>query len=326
MSSVYSKVLDIFESKRMKYADEQQKRRKEAYAKLPELYNIEQALRDVSAQLVSTVFDKKITQTKLIREYKNKSLELRAQRAELLVCAGLPMDCLELHVDCKKCNDKGFINSDMCECFKKEMKKARYEQSNLGSLLTEQTFKNFNLNFYNEDVNKTYRMSPRENMTKILEFFKKYTDSFSVGSDNLLLTGKTGLGKTFLSTAIARAVIDKGYGVIYETAQSIMTKSVNGLFNDDKIHRDEYDEIFNCDLLIIDDLGAEFTTKYTSPSIYNIVNSRLISKKPTIINTNFNFEELYEHYDERIVSRLTGEYKIKIFFGEDVRRQKRQKK
>jgi len=316
---VISTVITLFDKRRERNRIEKEERRNKVYAAVPKIIDIDNELKRISLEAVKSALSSGGGE-KAVRAFKKKSLELQAQRAELLVVSGFDMNYLGDIYSCKKCKDNGYIGSVMCECFKKELKKEAYHRSNLGAMLTEQTFKHFDFSYYSDEKNNKFGISPRENIDKVYNFCKKYADKFSSDSTNLLLIGKTGLGKTYLSTAIAKAVIDKGFGVIYDTAQNILLKMEKARFgkeNDDGLTS----QYIECDLLIIDDLGAEFKTSFTEAAIFNLINTRLISKKPMIISTN-DYGRIDEIYEERIVSRLTCDFVSLFLFGEDIREKK----
>lgn len=322
--NVFSAVIERFENKREKNREEFDKRHSAAYTKVPKIEQADRELRELSLEAVRSVIKAGKDAEKMIKQFKKKSLNLQAERAELLVTAGFTMNYLDEVFECRKCKDKGFNGASMCDCFRKELKKELYNRSNLGAYLTEQTFKNFDISYFSDKISKVYGISPREKMEKIFEKCKKYAEKFNENSGNLLLIGNTGLGKTFLSTAIARTVLDKGFGVFYDSAQNIFSKIEHNRFKREKDEdvQSDIDLFFETDLLIIDDLGAEFKTQFTESALYNLINSRLILKKPMIINTNLSPEDLEDKYDQRIVSRLTGEFVINDFIGEDIRGKK----
>ena len=170
-------------------------------------------------------------------------------------------------------------------------------------------------------------ISPRKNMARILEICRSYAETFSQDSGSLLLTGDPGLGKTFLSAAIARVVSGDGWSVVYDTAGRIFQR-----FEAQKFGREEGDgasadveRVLGCDLLILDDLGTEMTTAFVQSALYQIVNTRLLEKRPTILSTNLRVEALHSRYSPQIASRIEGEYQILPFFGEDIRRLKRER-
>ena len=175
--------------------------------------------------------------------------------------------------------------------------------------LKESKFSNFNTDLYPE--------ADRENMREILEFCIGYAQQFSPDSKSLLFFGRTGLGKTHLSLAIASAAIERGYGVIYGSSQNFLNQIQDEAFG--RKDGDSLNAILDCDLLILDDFGTEFTSSYISSAVYNIINTRILRGKPTIINTNLSLSEINSTYGERIFSRIIGNYVIKQFTGKDIR-------
>jgi DNA replication protein DnaC len=180
------------------------------------------------------------------------------------------------------------------------------------------TFDSFDINYYPAEAMEN-GISPREKAEKIKNSCRKYATSFTTSSPNVMFMGGTGLGKTHLSLAIANVVINRGYSVVYGTAQNILSDLQNENFGRDDNLRYYERAVLNCDLLIIDDLGTEFKNSYTVACLYNIINSRISAKLPTIISTNFSADELEEKYDQRITSRITGEYNKLILVGNDIR-------
>lgn len=180
------------------------------------------------------------------------------------------------------------------------------------------TFENFDLSYYSETPLEN-SIVPRAKAQKVLEVTRKYAQNFSTNSKNLLFLGKTGLGKTHLSLAIANVVINKGYSVCYGTSQNICDDLQSEQFGRSENIAYTKRQVLDCDLLVLDDLGTELDNQYSIATIYNIINTRLLSAKPTIISTNCEFEELLNKYDQRITSRITGEYVKLYLFGDDIR-------
>ena len=190
-----------------------------------------------------------------------------------------------------------------------------------------QSFETFSLSWYSDTYDPALGISPRKNMARILEICRSYAETFSQDSGSLLLTGDPGLGKTFLSAAIAREVGGKGYSVVYDTAAHVFEQ-----FEAQKFSREEDEEtsadverVLQCDLLILDDLGTEMVTAFVQSALYRIVNTRLMEKKSTILNTNLTPGELGRRYSPQIASRIEGEYQILPFLGEDIRKLKRRR-
>ena len=219
----------------------------------------------------------------------------------------------------------GFIGSEVCSCLRgyyaKEQNKELSGLLDLGS----QCFENFNFDYYSSVPDEDLGVSPRTNMERVYDICQDYAHEFSPKSGNLLLTGGTGLGKTFLSASIARVVSASGHSVVYDTAGHIFAR-----FEAQKFGRDDGENAdtavsraLGCDLLILDDLGTELMTSFVHSAMYQIVNTRLITGKKTVISTNLSPDELGRRYGAPVLSRLQGEYQMLLFFGEDIRRQKR---
>ncbi len=323
-SEAYKAVYDRFEMRRIKKEKEAEENRKKAVAAVPQIETIDAKLVALATEAVrkSLGNEPQSVKKRAVRELKEKSVELQAQKIELLVTGGFPEDFLDEKYSCRRCGDKGFVNGKMCDCFRKELNRECYMRTKLASIIEEQNFKNFDLDYYDDEMIPEYGRSARENMKLVLEYCKEYAKNFSLSSPNLLLTGQPGLGKTFTSSSIAKEVIDRGFYVLYDSWQTILARMENAKF---KNSGDDVSDILGCELLIIDDLGAEFKTQFSESALYNVINTRLVAKKPTIISTNLMPEELSETYHERICSRVLGEYTTIVFLGTDIRLQKLQR-
>ena len=248
-----------------------------------------------------------------IRKLSEINLNAQAQRRMFLKKAGFPEDWLDVHYSCPKCEDKGFVNGIMCDCFKDLLKSLEYEKLCSKLPVGSCRFDNFKLDYYPDGAGT----SPRRRMESVLNYCKTYATDFSRRSPSLLLYGKTGLGKTHLSLAVAGKAVESGYGVIYTSAQNLFNKLEKEKFGRSDGNTEE--TILDCDLLIIDDLGAEFTTQFTVSALYNIINSRELEGKPTIISTNLTPEQLTSTYSERIASRILSNFVMLYFDGSDIR-------
>lgn len=315
----YRAVKEILEKRRRSAIAESERRRAELHAQCPEAAEIDRALRRTGMSLFRAACEGGKDSPAFLRVVEeNRSLQ--ETRAELLRTLSLPADYTEVHYTCQKCGDTGYVDIHMCDCMRRELTLAGFRSSGLGTLLDRQSFENFSLDFYRADP-KNLRL-----MERTLQIAKKYADDFSLSSGNLIFFGRTGLGKTHISTAIARRVIERGFDVKYDSAQNIFAdfeydRFKSGYREDTPPRADKY---FEADLLIIDDLGTEAATQFTLACLYNIINTRLNAGRPTIINTNLGEEELSERYNDRIYSRLMGEYQPLVFVGEDIRKQKLQ--
>lgn len=256
---------------------------------------------------------------------REENLNLQQEKRQLLTQMGLPGDYLEEKPACPRCNDTGFLGSEVCSCLRSYY--VREQNKELSGLLDlgSQSFETFDFDYYSPLPDSELGISPRANMERVYDVCQDYAHEFSPKSGNLLLSGGTGLGKTFLSASIARVVSASGHSVVYDTAGHIFS-----LFEAQKFGRETDEETdgavsraLGCDLLILDDLGTELMTSFVQSAIYQIVNTRLITGKKTIISTNLRPDEIGRRYGAPVLSRLQGEYQLLLFFGEDIRRRKK---
>jgi DNA replication protein DnaC len=263
-----------------------------------------------------------------IADIRRRNLDLQAQRAELLHTMGYPPDALDDTPACSKCGDTGWDGAAMCQCLKtlcaqEQMK----ELSSLLDLSDDQTFTKARLDVYSDQLWPDMGVSPRANMEKVIALCRGYAQQFgSYPLKNLFLSGATGLGKTFLSGCIAREVSERGFSVVYDTAISLFAafeaKKFSRDMDEGQRARDDTRRYLNCDLLILDDLGSELTTPFVQSALYELINSRLVAGRATIISSNLTMADVRERYSPQVASRLAGEYRTLPFFGEDIRLQK----
>ena len=312
---------ELFSQKRKKAAAELLEKKSQLYLAVPRLKEIEKLLAEHGLKTVRCVISKTENVSDAIAKLRDENLKLQNERSEILKSLNLPSDYLDLKYECSVCQDEGFYEGKMCDCYIKELKKHTYNNLNKSSHLQLSDFSRFNLNYYPDTIVSGASVSARNKMEQIYNFCTAYANNFNKNSGNILMTGATGLGKTFLSLSIASAVIDKGFGVVYSSAQNLLnTLEKERFFSSDS---NTLNNILECDLLIIDDLGTEFSTSFTVSTVYNIINTRINVGKPVIISTNLSLAELQEIYSERIVSRFIGEYTILKFAGNDIRQIKK---
>ena len=214
----------------------------------------------------------------------------------------------------------------MCHCLKQKLFDIEYNKSNIYNL-EKQNFNNFSLDLYStepDEAKYNSKVSPKENIEKIKKLSLKFIENFDNENEkNLLFTGNTGLGKSFLSSCIANEILKKGKTVLYQTAPVMLDTIIDYRFGKDNSSKDIYDNLLNVDLLIIDDLGTECMNTMKFSELFNIINARLLNSNnkvtKTIISTNLSLQNLFSTYDERIVSRIVGNYNICYFFGDDIR-------
>ena len=322
--SIMQRALARYDQDKQRRADELEQRRRMAFTRQPRLAEIERELRGKMGRIVTSALQKGTDPLPAIRVLRDENLELQRERAELLTAMGEPIDYLDDKPACPLCGDTGYRKGQVCDCLKKYY--AREQLHELSRLLPlgEATFDSFRFDYYDDAVWPDYGTSPRANMERNFDVCRDYAQQFSKGSGNLLLSGGTGLGKTFLSACIARVVSDGGYSVVYDTAGRIFSRFEEAKFRGDAEGDADAKRCQRCDLLIVDDLGTEMTTSFVQSALYQLVNGRLMEGKATIISTNLAPEELGTRYGGAVLSRLEGEYEILPFFGEDIRRLKRQ--
>ena len=308
-------VFSEFDKKRKKSEDLQKKHLQEVYATLPEVKAIDKELETTGLQIFAASLQGKEGLGERVAVIKAKNKELREKRVALLMANGFEPDYTEQKYECEKCQDEGYINEKMCSCLRSALITKQLESSGVGNLISGQSFENFSLEMYPDDV--------REQMACLFEDLRAYATAFDKDSANILFVGGTGLGKTHLSTAIAKTVIEKGYNVIYETAMNIFSDFESDRFRDRFAGEEPISgKYMECDLLIIDDLGTEVITNFTVSCLYNLINTRLNKKLPIILSTNLNSQEIRKVYNDRITSRLFGDFEIKAFKGSDIRKLK----
>lgn len=314
---VYSRAAEILDKRKETANLEAQDRFEEISEKIPEMEEIQRKLSQIGLN-ISKVFLFSNDKQGDIENLMQQSLALQEEKKMLLKRNGYEENALEIKYTCPVCKDTGFIKNRRCKCHNELLKDI--ERSNLQKIapLSDCTFDSYDVNYYPAEAMDN-GISPRNKAEKIKRSCSKYAANFSRESSNILFMGGTGLGKTHLSLAIANVVINKGRSVVYGTAQNILSDLQNENFGRDENIRYYERAVLNCDLLIIDDLGTEFKNSYTVACLFNIINSRLSAKLPTIISTNFSFDELEEKYDQRITSRITGEYKPLVLVGNDIR-------
>lgn len=245
------------------------------------------------------------------------NLDAQDRRKALLRKNGFPEDWLDVPYTCKECEDTGSVNGLVCECYKNLLRSIEYEKLCSKLPVNKCSFENFKLDYYPEGAG----ISPRKRMESVFDYCKAYAADFGKSSPSLLLYGMTGLGKTHLSLAVAGKAVEAGYGVIYTSAQNLFNRLEREKFGRAEDNNTEQ-SILDCDLLIVDDLGAEFSTQFTVSALYNIVNCRDLEGRPTIISTNLSPEKLKDTYSDRIASRILSNYVILQFDGADIRQLK----
>lgn len=323
---IMRRALQRFEEDRTARQEAFARRREQVFARRPRLRQIEQELGQTMSRIISGALRRGTDPRPAIETLRDENLSLQREKRESLSELGLPEDYLEEKPACALCGDTGYRGGEVCLCLRRYY--AREQQKELSRMLDlgSQSFDTFSLEWYSDRA-RDGGVSPQENMKAVYDVCAEYAYQFGKKPGNLLLFGAPGLGKTHLSAAIAREVSGKGYSVVYDTAAHVFEQ-----FEAQKFSREEDEEIsadvervLQCDLLILDDLGTEMVTAFVQSALYRIVNTRLMEKKSTILNTNLTPGELGRRYSPQIASRIEGEYQILPFLGEDIRKLKRRR-
>lgn len=323
---IYDRAAAVLAERRQRAREQSQRHRQEIYRLLPQIEQIDSQLRQVGMKTIQAVAGAPDNLEQIIERLKTQSLALQKQRDDLLEAAGL----LEIYRDdgytCKKCRDTGYVGAQKCECFQKLLRQAAFDA--LGAAHPQDCrFSNFSLDYYSVQPLPN-GVVPREKMAMVKNYCAAYARDFLIdryrrtAPPSLLFLGNTGLGKTHLSLAIAGQVIEKGYGVVYGSAQNLLGKLEKEKFSfntQDEEQQSYLSLVQECDLLILDDLGTEFLSQFVTSMLYNIINTRLLEGRPTIISTNLTFQEISKRYTDRLASRLFGGYEQFEFVGRDVR-------
>lgn len=301
---------------------------RELYRREPRLRELDRAIRGTMSELAELALSGRPVEADgpEVRAIREKNEGLQRERAALLEELGFPEDALDEKPFCPRCGDTGWVGADMCACLKELCAKEQLKAlTDLLSLTDEQAFGKLRLDVYSDRPWQGQGRSPRENMKRVISTCEGFARQFpDYPLKNLLLSGGTGLGKTFLSGCIAREVSQRGYSVVYDTAINLFSTFETRKFSRDleegRQARGDTRRYLNCDLLILDDLGSELTTPLVQSALYEVVNSRLLTDRHTIISTNLSMEHIAQRYTPQIVSRVGGLYRELTFYGEDIRR------
>ncbi len=287
------------------------------YKKLPNIDNIAYEINSLGAEYTMAMLAKN---NQYAKEIKQRMYDLEQKRRDLLLENGFPADYLDPIYTCPICKDKGFVNGKICACLKKEIIKQRQNMLTCLSPAPKCTFEQFSLDFYPDTADQN-NINPRQQMSKILSYCKRYAETFGASRRSILMLGSSGLGKTHLSCSIADKCIQNGFVVMYASSQSMFEQFENSRYD----VQDIVNDIISCDLFILDDLGTEYITAHGLSILYNIVNSRMLSNAPCIFSTNLTSQKaLTAKYGEKIVSRILGSCDTLYFVGEDIRFKKKE--
>lgn len=321
--SQYDAIMNMYYQRQLENKALSEQRKKEIFSAIPRIAEIDQIIASTSIDAVRAGLT---GNADYMEDAKAKNRMLIAEKADLLTAHGYDAHYLKPIYTCPICKDTGLVNNTYCTCYKQAVISLLYKQSTLDQILETENFEHFDLNFYPRENDGKHPYTPYENAGNILNKTKKFVEKFDEEKGNLLFYGETGLGKTFLTNCIAKALLDSGHTVLYQSAvhlfedvcADVLMKKIQ---NADS--QNTYRYIYNCDLLIIDDLGTEFTNSFVSSTLYDILNTRMREGKSTLISTNLNLQELTERYSDRISTRIFASYKVYNFYGSNIRLAKR---
>jgi DNA replication protein DnaC len=298
--------------------------RSRLYREQPGLARLDAELRRTMIEVAELALSGERNCDAKLEEIRTRNLALQQEREELLRGLGYGPAALDDAPLCSKCRDTGWIGAKMCSCLSALCAEEQIRELSKMLDLGGQSFDKARLDVYSDRVEAGQKRSSREHMKQVISFCEGYARQFGTHPvKNLFFSGGTGLGKTFLSACIAREVSAAGYSVVYDTAINIFATFEARQFareaDQEREARGDARRYLNCDLLILDDLGSEMTTQMVNMALYELVNSRLMSGKRTVISSNLSMDEVRARYTPQIASRLEGEYREIAFYGEDIR-------
>ncbi|MEG0805700.1 MAG: ATP-binding protein [Lachnospiraceae bacterium] len=298
-----------------------EERQKEVYTKVPKIQELELTISSLSVSQAKKLLD---GDASALRVLHGQISQLGAEKAALLERFGYPSNYLSTPYLCPDCQDTGYVNGKKCHCFRQAAIDLVFTQSNLQEILEQENFNRFSFEYYpKDDFNDATGLSSYETALQAVAECQQFVGDFKNSFNNLFLYGDTGVGKTFLTNCIAKELLDQCYSVIYFTAFNLFDVFRRNMYQKNNFSDTEYQNIFNCDLLIIDDLGTELSNSFTTSQLFLCLNERILRRKSTIISTNLNLNQIQELYSERTSSRISSNYSMIKLVGDDIRIKKK---
>lgn len=317
----YDEIMRGYELRQTESRHRLEERRGELYEKIPALHEIDEEISSSSLACARQMFSGDETALSKLHQ---RIAALQKKKEEYILSLGYPANYLEPDYTCPDCRDTGYIDRKRCHCFKQAAIDLVYTQSNLKTILEKENFSTFSFSYYSPDqINPATNLSALETAKNAVRECRHFIAQFDEEFANLFLYGDTGVGKTFLSNCVAKELLDQGHSVIYFTSFELFHIFEKNVFERDRDMREPYQNIFDCDLLIIDDLGTEMSNSFTVSQLFLCLNERILRKKSTIISTNLGLNQLAEIYSERTFSRISSNYTMIKLFGDDIRIKKK---
>ncbi len=324
--NIVREILFSYQKKREDAEYKFEERKKMIYNRFPEIQRIDDEITEIGLKMMRLVLSSSSEKETLLDNCRQDMIALKQKKDYLLEAHNIPKEALEIQYKCKICEDTGFLKTgEKCNCFKQALINEYYKMSNIAKNFETQNFNTLDLSLFSDEIIPGQNISSKQRILEISAICEMFVQNFKKeNEENLLFFGDTGLGKTFMSNCIAKALLDKGFTVIYQTAFKMFDILEDYRFNNSKKENDNtakenYDNLFECDLLIIDDLGTELTNTFTVSELFIIINTRLLNKKKTIISTNLTPGKLAETYTERTSSRIFDKFTLVKFIGKDLR-------
>ncbi len=317
-NSQYDAIMREYGRQQMENRHRQEKRREEVCKKVPAVLELEAEIASHSVACAKGLLAGNEKEVERLRE---ELADLREQKSVLIRSAGFPEDYMELQYRCPDCHDTGYVNGKKCHCFLQAQMKLLYAQSNLEEVLDQENFSVLTFDYYDDQqVIPQIGMTNARYMKQVVGWCRSFVENFSQRTENLLFTGSTGVGKTFLTNCIAKELMNRYFSVIYLSAPDLFDvfSRIQFSYQQEEDMRDMYRYILDCDLLIIDDLGTELNNSFTSSRLFYCLNERMNMKRSTIISTNLSVAMLRDSYTDRVTSRIMSGYTVIPLYGGDI--------
>ncbi len=324
ISNIRKEILSDYEELRTRASAECEKRKSAVYEKFPEVLEFSKKINLLGLENTKRIFQNPQNAAEYNREFKSELEKLLKLRDDFYRKNNIDPNFDKKVYSCEICNDTGYkINGEICPCFREKLAEATYRVSSLGKTMQNMSFENFSLEYYSDK--KQGDFCERENMEYILNFAKDFCVNFDAVKRSILYYGPPGLGKTFVSVSIARKLLEAGKTVTYISAARLFSAYEDYKFGREEKNEEFFNDLYNSDLLIIDDLGTEFISKASVSFLFELVNERIINGKKVIINTNLSPEALEKEYSVRFMSRVFEHFDVFRFYGKDIRIQQQYK-